>query len=392
MESSDLRNRIIGLGEHSFKKSYYPELQQRISELNLFKSVFDQINDMVLIIQPDSGLVDYINDAGKAFFKIESNDQLVSLPDLVDDAFFKKIQDFLKDQVSSLKSNVFTFEIKMQDICFYIENSVSRIKNNNNWFGVLVMRDITKNILDEKALVEAKEKAEEATRLKSSFLANMSHEVRTPMNGILGFVSLLDGGNVSENARHNYMEIIKTSCDDLLRIIDDILDISKIESGSVNLYKSKFDFNIILDGLSEAYKLKIEALKKPIQINFVKSITDTEAMVFTDGVRVKQILRNLIDNAIKFTHEGEITLSYKISENHLWVSVADTGIGIRPEKVAIIFERFRQSEEDISRTFGGAGLGLSICKGLLHLMGGNISVQSVFGKGSTFAFQIPINN
>ncbi len=386
----DLRKRIIGLGDHSFKKSYFPKLQDKISELNLFKAVFDQVMDMVIIINPLDGFIEYYNESAQHFFKISSINENQYLADIVSAKFWSIIKDIAEDKSLESSNHTFKYKVSSKKRTYYIDISVSVIQSNGKAFCALVIRDITERVAVQNDLIIAKEKAEDAARLKSAFLANMSHEIRTPMNGIVGFVSLLEEKDYDEVTRKNYMNIIKSSSNDLLRIIDDILDISKIESGLVNLYNKSFDLNRVLDDLFEIYTLKIKGLQKDIVVTFNKELPDEKVEIIADEVRVKQILSNLIDNAIKFTETGTIKINYIKTDTHLKFIVEDSGVGIKQEYVDVIFDRFRQSEKATSRMYGGTGLGLSICKGLIKLMNGEISVESEFGKGSTFSFQLPL--
>lgn len=389
-KENDLRQRIIGLGEHSFKKSYYPELQKNISELNLFKAAFDQVHDMILIINPKDGFLEFINNSAKEFFKVELKHPNLYLADIISQKYWETIRKRIQLKDQSLAAQSFKYKIELEDDIYFIGNSVNPIESNNKKYCVLVIRDITQNINIEKTLLEAKRKAEEGTRLKSAFLANMSHEIRTPMNGILGFVSLLDEGNVKPETRKYYMEIIKSSCDDLLRIIDDVLDISKIESGLVSLHKQPFSLNQVLENLNQVYLHKLVALNKDVSLELDRDLPDGLDVVCGDELRIKQILRNLIDNAVKFTSQGSIIVSYKKQKSSIRFSITDTGIGIKDDNLHLIFERFRQSDENVNRFFGGTGLGLSICKGLLNIMGGSIGVESEYGIGSTFYFEVPL--
>ncbi len=253
------------------------------------------------------------------------------------------------------------------------------------------LRDITerKKFIDE--LKSAKEKAEESERLKSAFLANMSHEIRTPMNAILGFAQLLMQEELSSNEMQKYIDIITNSGNHLLNIINDIIDISKIDAKQLNIYPTKFDLNTLLDELNIFFQSALRTNKKSnIKLNIFKD--NKPFYINTDKTRLNQILINLIGNAIKFTEKGTVSLSYKIENNEIIFSVKDTGIGMKQEELNFVFDRFRQGDESNKRRYGGTGLGLSISKEFVHLLGGNISVESEKGKGSTFYFTIPYNN
>jgi len=246
---------------------------------------------------------------------------------------------------------------------------------------------IIQNINGE--LTKSKEKAEESDRLKSAFLANMSHEIRTPMNGIIGFAELLKDTDLREDAAKSYIDIINNCGHQLLSIINDIIDISKIEAGQFTVNIAPVSVKETFFELSSIYKPS--AQKKNIEINIEHQLFDEQSVILTDENRLKQILNNLISNAIKFTQNGEIILGCSVKDRELLFYVKDTGIGIPDDFKSVIFERFRQVELEKNRQYGGTGLGLSICKALVELLGGKIWLESEEDKGSCFFFTIPYN-
>lgn len=237
-------------------------------------------------------------------------------------------------------------------------------------------------------LVIAKEHAEESDKLKTAFLQNVSHEIRTPMHAIIGFSSLLKNFYNNKSELEKYTAIINQHCNDLLVIINDVLDIAKIESGMLDIKISKCNVNELFDELSLFFVHHYKHSEKQ-HVNLIMQC-DSNITINTDRVKLKQILINLISNAFKFTNEGTIEVSCVIeSENKITFTVADTGIGISPDKQRIIFERFAQIDNSNTRMYGGTGLGLSIVKGLLQLIGGQIFILSELGKGSQFTFILP---
>ena len=248
------------------------------------------------------------------------------------------------------------------------------------------------NILEDYS--DAKEKAEESTRLKEAFLANMSHEIRTPMNAIIGFSDLLSKGNLAAKEKE-YVRTIKTAGENLLTIINDILDISKIEAGMMAFEDHSFSVKDIFKSLN--VMLMGKAKEKNLELTF-KHEEDIPDVLLGDTTRLTQIIINLVGNAIKFTQKGSVEVNVKVLKNkpnnlneNTWLefSVEDTGIGIPPDKIKNIFERFCQAESHTTRKYGGTGLGLSIAKQLIELQGGNLSVKSKFKEGSIFTFSIP---
>ena len=237
-----------------------------------------------------------------------------------------------------------------------------------------------------EALQNARLKAQESDALKSAFLQNMSHEIRTPLNGILGFINLLTDSETTSEQREYYAQIINESSSQLMSIVDDIISMSKIETGQLELIQSVVHpQNLILD-LFEAYQLKAE--EKSIKLALSPECVNHDFSLITDEGKLWQTLNNLINNSIKFSEKGKIEVGFKIEEKKIKFWVRDTGIGIAEENTQKIFERFRQIELALSRTYGGTGLGLTIAKANVELLGGNIWVESELGKGSTFYFYI----
>jgi PAS domain S-box-containing protein len=252
---------------------------------------------------------------------------------------------------------------------------------------ILIIEDITerKNMLQQ--LIEAREKAEESDRLKSAFLANMSHEIRTPMNGILGFADLLKDPQLTGDEQALYISVIEQSGQRMLNIINDIIDISKIEAGQIDVFPMPSNVNAMIDYVYSFFLA--DAQKQGLELRIEKALPDVEARIMTDQNRLTQVLSNLIKNALKFTTQGEISVGYHLIDDDLQFYVSDTGIGVEPQSIKAIFERFAQGNLMLSKRYEGAGLGLSISKALVEKMGGQIWVESEVGKGSTFFFTIP---
>lgn len=254
----------------------------------------------------------------------------------------------------------------------------------------LAVQNVKLKLVNDE-LTKSKEKAEEADRLKTAFLANMSHEIRTPMNAILGFATLLRDRRLPENKQTEFVNLINTNCRQLLHIISDIIDISKIEANQITLFNKDFNINKALNLLAQNFESQIKTENKEIKLTVNCALAEENAQIITDKVRLEQILSNLMSNAIKFTEEGSVEIGYRLNDHRteLLFYVQDTGIGMTPKEQKVIFERFRQVSMSYNKQYGGTGLGLSISRGLAQKLGGKIWVESKVDDGSTFFVSIP---
>ncbi len=278
--------------------------------------------------------------------------------------------EMLRTDIMSMKKDLESYSGKLE---VEVQKATDRLKKQN------------------LELEKAKEEAERANKLKSAFLANISHEIRTPMNAIVGLTEILKEDNISASDRKAYLEIISKSNKHLLNLINDVVDISKIESKEMSISLHNFNLNELMRDLLSSQQIMIKSFPKSPDIEYELSLglSDEKSCIKADSTRLKQILINLLNNAYKFTESGKIIFGYSLDKDMLRFFVQDTGIGIEESKLKSIFDRFTQAESNITRKYGGTGLGLSISKSLVELCGGKMTVESTFGKGSKFIFTIP---
>jgi len=378
-----------------------------------YRILAESSQDMIVLVDKDVKIT-YTNKAFQDNFKISNEINAKELLRHFSEEYQKKLLDnFNLRKLGNKNKTIYELEVTMPNgEKKPVEVSSNPIIENGHFSGVLlVIRNIEDRINNEiellsknKKLIEnneiqkhlinelnkAKNKAEESDRLKTSFLANMSHEVRTPMNGIIGFVSLLDKDGLSREKQKQYIKIIQNSTEQLLAIISDIIDFSKIESNELTLSYINFDLSAFLEEIrQDAITIKEKKEKERIDIT-IKNKTPNKTEIYFDKTRLKQTLHNIIDNAIKFTDSGKVTISVKLEENNLLFSVKDTGMGISQKNLKIIFERFIQVENSLRRVHGGTGLGLSICKGIINIGGGKIWIESEENIGTAVFFTIPL--
>lgn len=288
---------------------------------------------------------------------------------------------------------------------FWVEVAIRRASIGGRESLVMVARNITERKLADEELKKhrdhleelvvertaelsiAKEQAQEADRLKSAFLATMSHELRTPLNSIIGFTGIILQGLVGplNDEQAKQLGMVQGSAHHLLNLINDVLDISKIEAGQVEIVSEPFDMREAIEKVVRT----VTPLAEKKGLALVAEVTPEVGRITSDRRRVEQILINLVNNAVKFTEEGEVRVECQVSDGWLVTRVVDTGIGIRPEDMGKLFEVFRQIDTRLARQHEGTGLGLSICKKLVGMLGGEIWAESEWGVGSTFTFTLP---
>ena len=399
--------RIVGThSDITLRKKAEEELQKRNNELNTlydqlqiseekFRQLAENTQDVFWLRDEDK--VIYINSAFNKIWGRDSEEVFIN-PDILTNWVHPDDQDAFNswltfDSFENQKSYLEQYRIVKPDgEIRWLWSRMFPVRNEKGKIYRLagIASDITDQKLVEEALIAAREKAMESDQLKSAFLANISHEIRTPMNGIIGFAELLKDDSLSLDNRIQYVNVITKSSEQLLHIIDDIIDISKIEANQLKINTTKVRIIDLLNSLSLFYQNERNHTGKiDIEIKVEVPAMLLSTVINTDESRLRQLLMNLISNALKFTEKGYIKFGFNKCQNDLVeFYVTDTGIGIPADRQIQIFKRFRQLDDSFTRRFGGTGLGLAICEGLVRLLGGQIWVTSEINKGSTFYFTI----
>lgn len=385
-----------GIAGILFDITQQTQMEEKLGNSELFyKSIIDSVNDAIILVHTDSR-INFWNKAAEQLFGYSKdeiyNKILCQILNRSEVNFQEIVAGLIENVDKSNPANFIEFEvIDKSGRKFSAEFSLSLLELNDETFVVIVAKDVSirKNI--ETNLLLAKEKAEEADRLKSAFLSNMSHEIRTPMNAIVGFAQLLGNPVFSEHKKQVFIEQINQNSESLLQLIDDIIYISKIEAGKITISKNQCFINQELKDIHTSFiEHKRRMNKEHVELILDTSIKDNAFAIETDIQKIKQVLTNLLSNALKFTEKGSVTFGYKLqNKNELLFFVKDTGLGINKNKIKYVFDRFTKVSAEKTKLYGGTGIGLSICKNLVEKLGGSIWVESVENKGSTFYFIIP---
>lgn len=357
------------------------ENEELINEQKLlFETVFNSITDAVIITDKQRKIV-LANKGVEDTFGYLPNEVIGE----DSSKFYASITDF-----SDEKKNFYVVNYKTKENqVFAGETFGTKLLNTKGeWMGDLsVIRNINERVNFINQIKKAKEEAEHGNLLKTEFLNNMSHEIRTPMNGILGFSEMLGSSDLSDEKRKSFINIIQNSGKQLLHIIDDILEISSLETRQVKVFKEEVCLNDLLMEIFSIFELKAKENKIPIYLH--KDLSDRRSTMFTDASKLNKIMCNLVENALKYTNEGFVEFGYKLKDTQIELYIKDTGIGIEECYHQSIFDRFSQVEKDLTNKTGGLGLGLSIVKENVELIGGDISLSSSLNNGSTFFVKIP---
>jgi PAS domain S-box-containing protein len=353
-----------------------------------------------LIQSADDGISFYDRDwnlkfANDAFYRVTGMNKAAydasSMTDLVhpEDRIYEKLR---RDALQT--KGFFETELRLKHVDGHYVNLSTRsvtVKNEKNEIigALTISRDITTLKKVHEDLVKAKVEAEAGNRLKASFLANISHEIRTPLNSVVGFANLLLANDITNDVKEEYIEHINHNSEKLLQIIGDIIDLSRLESSQIEITYEEASVNSIVNEIVDEARKIIKRNEKSIIVNVMNMLDENGDLIFTDRIWLKRVLNHLMDNAVKFTLEGSIRLSYALENENLVSRVKDTGIGINKENLDHIFEEFRQEIGGHHRPFEGLGVGLTLAKEVVERMGGKIYVQSEKGVGSEFSFLIP---
>jgi PAS domain S-box-containing protein len=366
--------------------------QRKIEELEY---IISNIPDLVIRID-SKGLITFVNTASILFFN-KSPESLLgkNLQILInEEGIFDLDYDIIQKVFDTRQAEIIESELKSSsgenksiEIRILPEPPELSIEPHL----VLMIRDVTMRKEAERKMIRARIKAEESDLLKSAFLANMSHEIRTPLNAIVGFSQIILDDDLPREEQERFYQYIQENSNQLISLVNDIIDLSKLESNQLVIRDSVFNLNHLIDEMKVmAEQEKKSREKEHIMLFPEKETSDTEAQVIGDYYRVKQVCINLLVNAIKFTPKGYIQFGYRMKDDDsILFYIRDTGIGIPRNKQEEIFQYFRQLENTLNRANTGTGLGLAICKRLAELMGGTIWVQSELSKGSSFFFTIP---
>jgi len=371
--------------------------QQLVEDLERYKAIFSNANDGIMLLDKSNTIVE-VNQKTCELFLCERIEILGKKPSEISpktqpdgSLSTEKARGLIQKALAGEPQRFHWQHMRMDNSLFEAEVSLNASVLQSGSVLQALVRDVTSSKKTEKALIDARLKAEDADRLKSAFLANMSHEIRTPLNSIIGFSEIMLDEETDPDEKEQFLQLISSAGKTLLQLIDDIIDISKIEAGQIRIAYSEFDLHQVLDEiLSNAFNERKKREKEHIQVYLCKGLDLDNFFIESDPFRFRQIMMNLLVNALKFVDTGFIAFGYTQPKGGLiQFFVKDTGVGIEREKSHLIFQRFGQIDSTYKRNLDGTGLGLSICNSLTELLGGKIWFDSEEGKGTTFYFTLP---
>jgi PAS domain S-box-containing protein len=414
-DDSDERAKLIGLGKRSISKSYYPELRARLDELERFRSLLDRVSDTIFVVDAETGVI--LDVAGSVQSMLNCGiKSLVGTP----------FNNILPDHIARYAANIFSIKTDVlqleTEFCnprcpeqlVPVEMSLRIVQQNEGRRAVIVARDISERRRNEEALrkshddleIRVRERTRElarANRAKSEFLSIVSHELRTPLTSVIGFAKIIrkklletvfpavksEGNNKLDKemsrVRKN-IDIIVSEGDRLTALINDVLDLAKLEANKIGYHMKPLDLNECLSRSMQASA----GLFDDSGLAFLAEIKEDLPPVLGDGDRIIQVMVNLFSNAVKFTEQGSVTCRAVADDDYVKISVSDTGTGVPESLRDSIFDKFTQAEESLADRPRGTGLGLSICRHIVEGHGGHIWVESGEGNGSRFVFTLPV--
>ena len=376
------------------------ESKKRINEIKELKHFNEKIVNTMhegILVEDKDGNILFTNPSFLKMTGYEHSDLVGKSYKQIIPSQFHQLIDKNSPQIKTETSISHEIEVQKKDgQLLPVLVGSSPIIENQKYNGVItVYSDISQLKEKERELKKALKEAQKSDKLKTSFLANMSHEIRTPMNSILGFSELLrTEKDLETREKDMYFSIIKEKGYELLHIINDIIEISKIEAQLIHIKKEHFDLDLLMNSVFKTFQHETRVTRKSVKLKLIRFENEAtkSTLINSDKQRINQVLTNLIFNALKFTEEGSIEFGYKNKGSHIEFQVKDTGIGISKKDKKIIFDRFRQADDNYTRNHGGNGLGLNICKNMVCLLGGKIWVDSDPEKGSTFYFTVPTDS
>jgi hypothetical protein len=360
-----------------------------------YMEIFNSTHDAIIIHDAQTGKIIDANKTSNFLFGYNKKEDLImqSIGKLCSD-IIPYTEEFairlIKKAMNGYSQKFEWYAKKCNGTLFWVEVALSSTSIGGENRVLAVVRDISERKEAENRIITAKNDALEKNLLKSAFLANMSHDMRTPLNAILGFSKLIAEEQTDEKNKKQYMSIIDSSGKQLLAIINDLIDITKIESNQLQIKKEKICINEII--LELYIQTKNVITNKKVELKYHLDLEDDLSYIITDNIRLRQILNNLLNNATKFTENGVISFGYTKKGNEIEFYIEDTGSGIPPESLSLIFERYKQLDNPMEVKTRGFGLGLAISRSLIELLGGKIRVESEMGKGSRFIFTVPYLN
>jgi PAS domain S-box-containing protein len=364
--------------------------EKTVQNFQKFRTVFHSVQDAIFIHDLEGNFLEVNNEACSRLNY--SRDELLKLTpmDIDEKTHAEKAPRIFKQLNDEGRYKGETIHITKEGEKINTELNSVKINYDGKPAILTVARDITQRKQYEKELMDAKNKAEESAKLKSAFLANLSHEIRTPLNAILGFTDLLESENLDREKKKEFIDTIKASGNNLLSIINDILDVSFIESEQIQIDQQEFSLNVLMETLKAETEHKIATRRKSVGLTTHKEFADGKDYLVADPGKIQQIFTKLLDNAVKFTNSGSIEFGYRRENgSNIDFYVKDTGIGVPESSKSLVFERFRQLDIGVDRQFEGLGLGLPIAKGLVTQLGGTIEFNSLENKGTTVTFKLP---